>query len=64
MGQTGCQSADCDMCDTTKEERNAAVKVTTDEAIVLEMDYIAIEGKDWCDKCVISFFHITRTILI
>ena len=46
LGHKGCRSADChmNMKKTTKEERDEAIKMISEEAIAMEMG-IAIEGK-------------------
>ena len=48
----------------SKEERDAAVKVIEEEAIAIQMDYIAIEGKICVINIFSPFIHNVRTILI
>ena len=64
LGHTGCRHADCHMNTRSKEERDAAVKVIEEEAIAIQMDYIAIEGKICVINIFSPFIHNVRTILI
>ena len=64
LGHTGCRNADCHMRTSSKEERDAAVKVIEEEAIAIQMDYIAIEGKICVINIFSPFIHNVRTILI
>ena len=48
------------MKDKIKEYRDAAVKVIEDEAIIIEMDYIALEGKISRIKYIFIFLKCTN----
>ena len=55
LGHTGCRAADFHMHTSSKEERDAAIKYITEEAITIDMP-IVIEGKDRFEKYFFSFY--------